>query len=88
MRSAPMPPSSHPADQQAGNGGSRDPERSEQCRQVLRLWLRWNEAHERLCEEMYQARRDMRALEDKLDQLDLLRQQAVRLSKALLAGGA
>ena len=57
-------------------------------REALSLWLRWNSAHERVTSVMFQAELDQRKLEEAMDELDLLRQQAVRLSEELLRAHA
>ena len=56
----------------------------ERYRTALRVWLQWNELHERLCAQLYRAGRDPHSLEEKLDTVDRLRQQAVRLTQELL----
>lgn len=55
-------------------------------RDVLRLWLSWNEAHEQVDARMFKAGENLHELESLLDRADELRFEAVQRSKALLAG--
>jgi hypothetical protein len=52
--------------------------------EALLLWLRWNDAHQRMTGLLYESRQDQRTVEELLDQLDRLRQEAVQLSQELL----
>jgi hypothetical protein len=52
--------------------------------EALLVWLRWNDAHERITTSLYGAGQDTRQIEQMLDHLDQLRMQAVRLSQELL----
>ena len=53
--------------------------------QVLVLWLRWNDAHERITTELFERRADQLGVEELLSQVDELREQAVKASRTLLA---
>jgi len=53
--------------------------------QTLVLWLRWNDANERITTEMFEQRNDQDGIEALLSQVDELREQAVVASRALLA---
>ncbi len=52
--------------------------------EAIRLWLRWNEAYERVTAEMYQSGGDPRKTEELMDQMDQLRRQAIELSNEVL----
>jgi hypothetical protein len=52
--------------------------------EALRLWLRWNDAYEKVCEVLFQSRGDPQKLEQLMDRKDQIRQQAVELSRKLL----
>lgn len=51
---------------------------------AIGLWLRWNDAYERLTAQMFDARQDQARLESLLDSLDRLRQEAIAASRKLL----
>jgi hypothetical protein len=51
---------------------------------ALLLWLKWNEAHQRMTGALYASRRDPQQIEQLMDRLDQLRAEAVRLSQELL----
>ena len=51
---------------------------------AIGLWLRWNDAYERLTARMFDARQDQAQLESLLDSLDRLRQEAIAASRKLL----
>jgi hypothetical protein len=53
-------------------------------REALLLWLRWNEAYERVTERMFETGDDPAAVEALMDQMDSLREDAKRLSRLLL----
>ena len=52
--------------------------------QALQLWLAWNTAYEHVTEEAFRAGSDQQRLEDLMDQMDQVRQQALKLSRRLL----
>ncbi|NQT37841.1 MAG: hypothetical protein HQ581_10150 [Planctomycetes bacterium] len=52
--------------------------------EALRMWLRWNEAHEQLTAQMFQAGSDPARLDDLAEQVDQLRRQAVAASHEVL----
>ena len=56
-------------------------------REILRLWLTWNEVHEQVGARMFKSGENLQELEDLLDHADQLRFEAVRRSKSVLAGG-
>jgi hypothetical protein len=53
-------------------------------REALLLWLRWNDAYERVTEQLFQIGDDPAAAEAMMDQLDALRREAASKSRALL----
>jgi len=56
-------------------------------REALRLWLKWNTAHEQLTAAMFQSRHDparMAELMQEMDHLEQVRWRAVELSEELL----
>jgi hypothetical protein len=55
---------------------------------ALVLWLRWNDAFEKVNRELYSNRQDPETLEVLLSQLDSLRQEAVRRTEAALNAAA
>jgi hypothetical protein len=55
-------------------------------RDILRLWLTWNEVHEQVGARMFKSGENLQELEDLLDHADQLRFEAVRRSKSLLTG--
>ena len=55
-------------------------------RDILRLWLTWNEVHEQVGARMFKSGENLQELEDLLDRADQLRFEAVRRSKSLLTG--
>jgi hypothetical protein len=57
----------------------------DRCRQVLELWLRWDEEQRALTERMFAAGQDQQQLEQLLDEVELLRQTAVEATRAVLA---
>lgn len=75
-------PHSDAAGPDAGNQAMTD--RELQCRDVLALWLRWNEAYQRSTELMFAGDQSSEQIESLMDQIDQLRQQAVQLSRDLL----
>jgi hypothetical protein len=54
------------------------------CRETLRLWLRWNDLHERLTEQLFAAGVDPQRVQDELDRVEQLRFAAIRRTRALL----
>ena len=63
---------------------SSAPSQGERYQDALLLWLRWNNAYERVTATLYDARHDPRKQEQLLDEMDQLRQQAVDFSRELL----
>ncbi|GIW94955.1 MAG: hypothetical protein KatS3mg110_2996 [Pirellulaceae bacterium] len=57
------------------------------CREVLRLWLRWDQEQRQLTERMFGAGCDQAEIEQLLDECELLRQAAVQATEALLSIG-
>jgi hypothetical protein len=55
---------------------------------ALVLWLRWNDAFERVNREMYLRRHEPEVLEALMSQLDELREEAVRQTDAVLRADA
>lgn len=53
--------------------------------EVLRMWLRWNDASQRLTERMFAARGDTENLRQMVDEVDRLRQEAVVASRQILS---
>jgi len=53
-------------------------------RDALIMWLRWNEAHERVTAQLFGENQSQEQLEMTLDQIDQLRAEAIRLSRDLL----
>lgn len=53
-------------------------------REALVLWLRWNEAYERVTERLYDGQFGSEQTETVLDEVESLRREAVRLSQELL----
>jgi hypothetical protein len=62
-----------------------DPGSESAWREVLGLWLSWNEAHEQVDARMFKAGENLHELESLLDRADEMRFEAVRRSKLLLA---
>jgi hypothetical protein len=54
------------------------------CREVLALWLQWNDAHEQATQAMFEAAGDPGQVEQLMDQLDVMRRQAVEASRKIL----
>lgn len=54
------------------------------CREVLAMWLRWNEASQQVTERMFNQRDNPDKLQELLDDLDRLRREAVTASQQLL----
>lgn len=57
------------------------------CEQALVLWLRWNDAYERVTSEMFEQRDNPERVDQLLGQVDELRRQAVETTQAVLRGG-
>ncbi|MBX9792129.1 MAG: hypothetical protein K2Y37_24660 [Pirellulales bacterium] len=73
-----------PATEFAAVGSSADV--PEECwRDILELWLSWNETHDQVQARMFKAGENLHELECLLDRADEMRFEAVRRSKALLA---
>jgi len=53
-------------------------------KQALNLWLRWNEAHQRVADRMFRTGQDQQQIEDLMDQLDRVRREAVAQSEKLI----
>jgi hypothetical protein len=54
------------------------------CKEVLQLWLRWNDASQQVTQLMFHERDDPEKLREILDDLDRLRLAAVSASQELL----
>ena len=54
------------------------------CREVLQMWLRWNDASRHVTERMFKERENPEKLQALLDDLDRLRREAVTASQQLL----
>ncbi len=54
------------------------------CREVLQMWLRWNDASQRLTEHLFDRRDDPQKMQEMLDDLDRLRLEAVSASRQIL----
>ncbi|HVA48604.1 MAG TPA: hypothetical protein VNH11_19720 [Pirellulales bacterium] len=54
------------------------------CREVLQMWLRWNEASQQVTELMFRERENPEKLREMLDDLDRQRLEAVTASRQLL----
>lgn len=57
------------------------------ARQVLQMWLRWHEASQKITERMFAERDNAQKLQEMLDDLDRLRQEAVAASQQILEEG-
>jgi hypothetical protein len=53
-------------------------------REALLLWLRWNDAYERVTERLYAGQFSPEQTEAVMDEVDDLRREAIRLSHELL----
>ena len=53
-------------------------------REAVGLWLDWNSAYEQVTERLFALGQDQRRLEDVMDQMDQVRQKAIRLSRQLV----
>tara|TARA_B100000959_G_scaffold281378_1_gene345296 strand:- start:507 stop:917 length:411 start_codon:yes stop_codon:yes gene_type:complete len=51
---------------------------------VLSMWLSWSEAYEEITSRMYRDGEDTQELESLMDEMDQVRQEAVKLSESLL----
>jgi hypothetical protein len=51
---------------------------------VLSMWLSWSEAYEQVTSRMYRDGEDPQELESLMDEMDQVRQDAVKLSESLL----
>ena len=56
------------------------------CEQALVLWLRWNDAYERMTSQMFEHRENPERVEELLGQVDELRRQGVDTTKEILRG--
>jgi len=54
-------------------------------KEALELWLRWNDCYEHVTAAAFAAEGDQQRLEDLMDEMDQVRQQALDLSRRLLA---
>jgi hypothetical protein len=61
-------------------------ERVAQCRDVLALWLAWNERYNELAALMYASSEDQPQIERLSDELDSMRFRAVEASRRWLEG--
>ncbi len=57
---------------------------ADRCEQALRLWLRWNDAYERLTGDMFEAAHDQSRVEALAEEVDRLRQQAIAAARNAL----
>ena len=64
--------------------GSGEASVAQRYQDALLLWLRWNNAYERVTAAIYDSRQDPCEQEELMDQMDQLRQQAVAMSHELL----
>jgi len=53
-------------------------------KEVLRMWLHWNDAYDQLTARMFQAAHDQRQVEELADHVDRLRARAVAATRKLL----
>ena len=75
----PIAPSHRPSPAGGDQAALRD-----RYQDALLLWLRWNNAYERVTAAIYDARQDPKKQEQLMDEMDQLRQQAVEISHELL----
>jgi hypothetical protein len=54
-------------------------------KEALELWLRWNECYEHVSAQAFAAGGDPRRLEELMDEMDQVRQQALDISRRLVA---
>jgi hypothetical protein len=54
------------------------------CKEVLQMWLRWNDASQQVTQLMFRERDNPEKLREMLDDLDRLRLAAVSASQELL----
>ncbi|HVX13071.1 MAG TPA: hypothetical protein VHC22_17945 [Pirellulales bacterium] len=54
------------------------------CKEVVQMWLRWNDASQQMTERLFEHREDPQRLQEMLDDLDRLRLEAVSASRQLL----
>jgi hypothetical protein len=66
-------------------GGDASPWRTEDYEEVLVDWLRLNDVHERLTEELFKSRFDLEATDLFLNQFDELRLAVVARTNKLLS---
>lgn len=52
--------------------------------EAVMLWLSWNSTYEKLTAKMFRAGTDQQKLEALMDEMDLLRKQAISLSEELI----
>lgn len=55
------------------------------CREVLEMWLRWDEEQRQLTERMFAAGRNQHEIEQLLDECEVLRRAAAEATRAVLA---
>lgn len=65
-------------------GVSTVPDDALRYRDVLALWLRWNQTYERVTELMFSQGSEAAQLESLMDQVDALRNEAISRSRDLL----
>ncbi len=59
-------------------------DKSAKWNRVLSMWLSWSEAYEEITSRMYRDGEDTQELESLMDEMDQVRQEAVKLSESLL----
>jgi hypothetical protein len=55
------------------------------CRDILQMWLVWNESSQQITERLFAERENPEKLQERLDHLDRLRLEAVSASQQHLA---
>jgi hypothetical protein len=63
---------------------AREASPESRAREVLQLWLTWDDADSHLTTQMFLARHDQRRLEALADEVDRLRHQAVAATRKLM----
>ena len=55
------------------------------CREALAVWLRWNTENQKLTESLYRERQRPEKVEELLDGLEALRDEAIAMSEEVLS---
>ena len=63
---------------------SSDAPFKERAQEALHLWLRWNNAYERVTVAMTKPGGSQRQIEELMDQMDVLRRRAIELSQEIV----